>query len=253
MTTHRQLKELRTTAATVAHEKAAMDEKRDELLAETGKALDLVAAAVRPSLPALVQRLPISGLKRTGPSGEGAVEEAHLPPARRSGRAWRPRGGQPHPGGRPAEGRRRQPPRAGPLTPRGRACRLPLLRGHLVEGGRARPELDRHGQAARPGRGGHGLEARPHLGAPSQGPRRAPPYRWGEAPGGGAGEGPRRRPDPLGPLQPARVSRWRPFGGRRSTQKPARIVRPVTSGPKRAGHRLQTHARLVDPPASETV
>ncbi|MFY0584329.1 hypothetical protein ACN28S_67480 [Cystobacter fuscus] len=34
-----------------------MDDKRDELLSETGKVLDLVVAAVRPALPELVQRL----------------------------------------------------------------------------------------------------------------------------------------------------------------------------------------------------
>lgn len=75
MTKDPQLEELRNTATTVAQEKSAMDNKRDELLAETGRALDLVVAAIRPALPALVQRLPVSGLKRTGPSGEGAVEE----------------------------------------------------------------------------------------------------------------------------------------------------------------------------------
>jgi hypothetical protein len=36
-------------------------DKRDELLAETGEALDLVVAAVRPALPSLVQWLPVSG------------------------------------------------------------------------------------------------------------------------------------------------------------------------------------------------
>lgn len=75
MTNDSQLEELRATATAVAQEKAAMDDKRDELLTETGRVLDLVVAAVRPALPALVQRLPSSGLKRTGPGGEGAVEE----------------------------------------------------------------------------------------------------------------------------------------------------------------------------------
>ncbi|MCY1083753.1 hypothetical protein [Archangium lansingense] len=47
MTKDAPLEELRNTATTVAHAKAAIDDKRDELLAETGNALELVLAAVR--------------------------------------------------------------------------------------------------------------------------------------------------------------------------------------------------------------